>query len=38
MMSGAFCNYSGAFLDFPLHNENEKTINNYQIKHLKEHQ
>ncbi len=28
---------SDAFQDFPLHDENEETINNYQIKHLKEH-
>jgi hypothetical protein len=30
-------NASDAFQDFPLHEENEETINNYQIKHLKEH-
>jgi hypothetical protein len=30
-------NASDAFQDFPLHDENEETINNYQIKHLKEH-
>jgi hypothetical protein len=30
-------NASGAFQDFPLHNENEETMNNYQINHLKEH-
>jgi hypothetical protein len=28
---------SDAFQDFPLHDENEETINNYQIKHLIEH-
>jgi hypothetical protein len=28
---------SDAFQDFSLHDENEETINNYQIKHLKEH-
>ncbi len=28
---------SNAFQDFPLHDENEETINNYQIKHLKEY-
>ena len=26
-------NYSDAFQDFPLHDENEETINSYQIKH-----
>ena len=30
-------NDSDAFQDFPLHDENEETINSYQIKHLKEH-
>jgi hypothetical protein len=29
-------NASDASQDFPLHDENEETINNYQIKHLKE--
>ena len=28
---------SDAFQDFPLHDENEETIDSYQIKHLKEH-
>jgi hypothetical protein len=28
---------SDDFKDFSLHDKNEKTINNYQIKHLKEH-
>ncbi len=30
-------NASDAFQDFALHDENEEPINNYQIKHLKEH-
>ncbi len=30
-------NASDAFQYFPLHDENEETINNYQTKHLKEH-
>ena len=30
-------NDSDAFQDFPLHDENEETIDSYQIKHLKEH-
>ncbi len=30
-------NDSDAFQDFPLHDEDEETIDNYQIKHLKEH-
>ncbi len=30
-------NASDAFQDFPLHDENEETINNYQTKHLKDH-
>jgi hypothetical protein len=30
-------NASDAFQDFPIHDENEETINNYQIKHLKKH-
>ena len=37
MMSGVFPLTLMLFQDFPLHDENEETIDSYQIKHLKEH-